>query len=200
MAARVVLSDDAWAAIKLAYEITDEAVEAIGLRFGISKDRIYKQLRREKWTKRSERDALRGADVPLPLVRPLLAGPVSPGVIVAAEITSAPPDEERPAETHEQRLERLHRIIDRLLLKLERTMANNPNMTPQDQEKTARAVTQTVTAMERVTELANTQGKVPETDGGQSHERAEADRMRREIAERLERLSAKFSDEPAKPE
>ena len=79
-------------------------------------------------------------------------------------------------------------------------MANNPNMTPQDQEKTARAVTQTVTAMERVTELANTQGKVPETDGGQSHDRAEADRMRREIAERLERLSAKFSDGPAQPE
>jgi hypothetical protein len=51
-----------------------------------------------------------------------------------------------------------------------------------------------------VTELANAQGKVPETDGGQSHDRAEAERMRREIAERLERLSAKWLDGTAKPE
>lgn len=74
------------------------------------------------------------------------------------------------------------------------------NMTPQDQEKTARAITQTVAAVERVTELANAQVKAPETDGGQSHDRAEAERMRREIAERLERLSAKWLDGAAKPE
>ncbi|OYW54604.1 MAG: hypothetical protein B7Y80_06045 [Hyphomicrobium sp. 32-62-53] len=201
MAARVVLSDDAWAAIRLAYETTDEAVEAIGLRFGVSKDRIYTQMRREHWPRRSQRKGQRVADVPPPVVWPVPAKPEMAGVPQAAEyIPAVPLDEERPAETHAQRLERLHRIIDRLLMKLERTMANTPNMTPQDQEKTARAVTQTVTAMERVTELANTQGKVPETDGGQSHDRAEADRMRREIAERLERLSAKFSDGPAQPE
>jgi hypothetical protein len=197
MAARVVLSDDAWAAIRLAYETTDEAVDAIGVRYGISKDRIYKQLRRENWPRRADRNLVREMVVAPPAVRFV---PAADDSQAAEHIPAVPLDEERPAETHAQRVERLHRIIDRLLLKLERTMANTPNMLPQDQEKTARAVTQTVTAMERVTELANTQGKVPETDGGQSHDRAEADRMRREIAERLERLSAKFSDEPAKPE
>ena len=197
MAARVVLSDDAWAAIRLAYETTDEAVESIGVRYAISKDRIYKQLRRENWPRRAERNIVREMIAPPPVSR---IGPAADDTQDVNQIPAVSLDEERPAETHAQRVERLHRIIDRLLMKLERTMANNPNMTPQDQEKTARAVTQTVTAMERVTELANTQGKVPETDGGQSHDRAEADRMRREIAERLERLSAKFSDGPAQPE
>lgn len=201
MAARVRLSGDAWAAIRLAYETTDEAVEAIGVRYGISKDRIYKQLRRENWPRRADRTLVREIVAPPPPVRFVpVAGPVADDTQAAEQTPAVSLDEERPAETHAQRLERLHRIIDRLLIKLESTMARNPNMTPQDQEKTARAVTQTVTAMERVTELANTQGKVPETDGGQSHDRAEADRMRREIAERLERLSAKFNDEPAKPE
>jgi hypothetical protein len=194
MAARFDPGAEVWAAIRLAYETTGEPVQAIAHRFGTGKDRIYKQAHREKWLKRSERKLISlDAVPPPPVVRieePLAAEPMP----------VVPSDSERPAETHEQRLERLHRIIDRLLIKLERTMANNPNMTPQDQEKTARAVTQTVTAMERVTELANTQGKVPETDGGQSHERAEADRMRREIAERLERLSAKWLDGADKPE
>lgn len=194
MAARVNLSVEAWAAIRLAYETTDESVEAIGLRYGISKDRIYTQMRRENWTRRSQRIGRPVADVPPP------PGPMAHEACAAAELAAVDLDFERPVETHKQRLERLHRIIDRLLMKLERTMATNPNMTPQDQEKTARAVTQTVAALERVTELDNTQGKVPETDGGQSHDRAEADRMRREIAERLERLSAKWLDSTDKSE
>ena len=202
MVRRVVLSDDAWAAIRRAYGTTDEAVEAIGVRYGISKDRIYTQLRRENWPRRVDRNLGRESVVPPPAVRLPAASVVRTADETQAAVSMPVVllDEKRPPETHAQRVERLHRIIDRLLMKLERTMANNPNMTPQDQEKTARAVTQTVAAMERVAELDTTRGQVPETDGGQSHERAEADRMRREIAERLERLSAQFSDDPGKPE
>lgn len=210
MAARVVLSDDAWAAVRAAYEGRDETVPEILVRFGIRKEQLYGRLTREKWQKRSDVTVRHATHIPP--AQPFTSAPALPASLsmrldaaadetqAAEQIPVSPPDAERPPETHAQRVERLHRIIDRLLVKLERTMANNPNMSPQDQEKTARAVTQTVTAMERVADLANTQGKVPETDGGQSHERAEADRMRREIAERLERLSAQFGDKPAKPE
>lgn len=193
MVVRVNLGVEAWVAIRLAYERSDEAVQAIGLRYGVSRDRIYTQMRRENWTRRSQRSGRPVADVPPP-------APMTLESCAAAETAAVDLDFERPVETHEQRLERLHRIIDRLLMKLESTMARNPNMTPQDQEKTARAVTQAVAALERVTELETTLGKVPETDGGQSHDRAEADRMRREIAERLERLSAKWLDSTDKPE
>ena len=212
--ARVILDEEAWAAVRAAYEDTDEAVYRIALRFGIARERIYDQAAREGWHMRSDRTVRRVADVPPPRTVPPpqasrfppLAGSTSASaedvtLIAGMEddvSSAAPADPDRPAETPAQRLERLHRIIDRLLARLESTM--DQNMTPQDQEKTARAITQTVAAVERVTELANAQVKAPETDGGQSHDRAEAERMRREIAERLERLSAKWLDGSAKPE
>jgi hypothetical protein len=205
--ARVVLEEEAWEVVRAAYEDTDEAVLSLALRFGIDRRRIYDRAERCGWRMRSERTVRRLADVPPRVVEPprarttrARAGRDDTNVADTQNVfrSAVSGDPERPAETHGQRLERLHRIIDRLLGRLESTMGQN--MTPQDQEKTARAVTQTVAAIERVTELANTQGKVPETDGGQSHDRAEAERMRREIAERLERLSAKWLDEAAKPE
>jgi hypothetical protein len=211
--ARVVLDDEAWAAVRADYEDTDEAVHRIALRFGIDRNRIFHRAARDGWRMRSERTVRRVADVPPRRTEPrrqlaVLPPPACPSAAID-EITlvadkenetrrAVPAEQDRPAETQGQRLERLHRIIDRLLARLESTM--DEDMTPQDQEKAARAITQTVAAVERVTELANAQGKVPETDGGQSHDRAEAERMRREIAERLERLSAKWLDGTAKPE
>ncbi|MCU0955298.1 MAG: hypothetical protein MUC37_11985 [Hyphomicrobium sp.] len=202
--ARVVLDDEAWEVVRAAYEDTDEAVHRIALRFGIDRRRIFDRAARFGWRMRSERTVRRLADVPPRVIEPPRprAAAVRPNENCAdtdKNCSSAMPvDPDRPAESHGQRLERLHRIIDRLLARLESTMDHN--MTPQDQEKAARAISQTVAAVERVTELANAQGKVPETDGGQSHDRAEAERMRREIAERLERLSAKWLDGTAKPE
>lgn len=211
--ARVILDEEAWAAVRVAYEETDEAVHRIAHRFGIDRSRIFYRAAGHGWRMRSERPVRRVADVPprrmetvLPapkLMQPAFASTDAEAASQAGaaenDLSSAEPvDTGRPAETPGQRLERLHRIIDRLLARLESTMGQN--MTPQDQEKTARAITQTVAAVERVTELANAQVKAPETDGGQSHDRAEAERMRREIAERLERLSAKWLDGAAKPE
>ncbi|MGE5267739.1 MAG: hypothetical protein ACM3L9_10270 [Deltaproteobacteria bacterium] len=205
--ARVILEEEAWEVVRAAYEDTDEAVLSLARRFGIDRRRIYDRAARCGWRMRSERTVRRLADIPPRVVeeprartRRARAGRDDTNVAdTENDFSSAGPvDPDRPAETHGQRLERLHRIIDRLLARLESTMSQS--MTPQDQEKTARAITQTVAAVERVTELANAQGKVPETDGGQSHDRAEAQRMRREIAERLERLSAKWLDGAAKPE
>jgi hypothetical protein len=208
---RVVLDDDAWAAVRVAYEDTDEAVHRIGFRFGISRVRIYDQAAKDGWRMRSERTVRCVADVPPPRPQPL---PVSVLVLQseAEEATSNFDQSSSPmpseasqhidwtGQTHEQRLERLFRIIDQLLARLESTMTRNPNMTPQDHEKTARAVTQTVTALERVIDFSDPK-KAPETsDGGKNNDSAEAERMRREIAERLERLSAKLHDGTGKSE
>jgi Zn-dependent M16 (insulinase) family peptidase len=110
------------------------------------------------------------------------------------------PIEDRPVQTHAERMERLYRIIDRLLEKMESNVINNPNMTAQEQERAAKALTSTMTAMERMTDIADPK-KAPETsDGGKTNDSAEAERMRREIAERLERLSAKLLDGAGKSE
>lgn len=212
--ARVVLDDDAWAAVRVAYEDTDEAVHRIGFRFGVSRVRIYDQAAKEGWRMRSEQAVRCAADVPprphLPQLVSAAGTPcgIEPSAEDAPDFDRSPVPVSsdtaigiaRPAQTHEQRLERLHRIIDQLLVRLESTMSRNPNMTPQDQEKTARAVTQTVTAMERVIDLGDPKKALETPEGGKTNDSAEADRMRREIAERLERLSAKLIDGTIKSE
>ncbi len=195
--AYAILCDDVWNVIRVAYETTEEPVAAIAGRFGISKSRIYDRAAREKWKKRSDRTRLNLEDV-----APADVPPPSDTINADTDVAAAC-DADRPAETHAQRLERLHRIVDRLLARLERTMERNHTMSPQDQEKTARAMTQTVAVVERLTELSNAQGQPPETsDGGKIDERADAERMRREIAERLERLGGKPTDgaTPGKPQ
>lgn len=199
---RVLLDADAWAAIRTDYETSDEPVHSIARRNGMSRDTIYDRAAEEGWRMRSRPRVRRAVEVPPPppTVRKVRRAAAARNRDAAAGTARGPTQTAGPALTHEQRLERLHRILDRLLIKLECFMDDNPDITPQEQEKAAKAVMQTVAALERVTELANTQGVVPETDGGQSHDNAEADRMRREIAERLERLSAKWLEGTAKPE
>ena len=123
---RVVLDDDAWAAVRVAYEDTDEAVHRIGFRFGISRVRIYDQAAKDGWRMRSERTVRCAADVPPPRPQPL---PVSVLALQseAEEATSNFDQSSSPmpseasqhidwtGQTHEQRLERLFRIIDQLL-------------------------------------------------------------------------------------
>lgn len=198
---RVVLDDDAWAAVRVAYEDTPESVTRILARFGIQRHQLYDRIAIENWRMRSSGVVKSAADVappvarPPPLLRfePATSDPVGEGI-------GCPIDGDRPVQTHAERMERLYRIIDRLLEKMESNVVNNPNMTAQEQERAAKALTSTMTAMERMTDIADPK-KAPETsDGGKNTDSAEAERMRREIAERLERLSAKLLDDAGKSE
>jgi hypothetical protein len=193
---RVVLDDDAWAAVRIAYEDTPEPVTRILARFGIQRHQLYDRIAIENWRMRSSGVVKSVADVAPPVARPpplLSSDPV-------IEATGHSVECDRPVQTHAERMERLYRIIDRLLEKMESNVVNNPNMTAQEQERAAKALTSTMTAMERMTDIADPK-KAPETsDGGKNNDSAEAERMRREIAERLERLSAKLHDGTGKSE
>ncbi len=224
------LDDEAWAEVRRAFEETKEPVIRIAARYGISRSAVYDQAARESWILRTQRQRQRRTAPPIQAARPqppagVPAGMVAPSAAAvptppdtglasepapeadnAAPVSAAPPTpaEEsapRPAESHAQRHQRFYRIIDRLLEKMEKNVTDNPDMSPQDQERSAKALSSTLTTMERVTdrhdELVKTEAK---PEGGASDGSSEAERMRREIAERLERLSAKWLESAQKPE
>lgn len=224
----VSLDEEAWAEVRRAFEETKEPVTRIAARYGISRSAVYDQAARENWILRTARK--RRATPPIQTARPQPSGGAPAGMVVppvpavptppdtglasepapeadnAAPVSAAPPTpaEEsapRPAESHAERHQRFYRIIDRLLEKMEKNVTDNPDMSPQDQERSAKALSSTLTTMERVTdrhdELVKTEAK---PEGGASDGSSEAERMRREIAERLERLSAKWLESAQKPE
>ena len=202
--ARVGLDVATWAMVRVAYEDTSESVSRIITRFGLGRQQLYDQIAIENWRMRSTARVKTPADVPLRSIPHARAPPQTAapdGETARPPVSGTAPRHDTPAQTHAQRLDRLHSIVDRLLEKMESNMTNSPDMSPQEQERAAKALTSTLTAFERVTDLAEAQSKAPETsDGGASHDSAEADRMRREIAERLERLSAKWLETTVKPE
>jgi hypothetical protein len=221
----VSLDVEAWAEVRRAFEETKEPVTRIAARYGISRSAVYDQAARENWILRTARK--RRATPPIQAALPQPSGGAPASLVVpavpapglagletgsgseadnAAPVSAAPPPpaEEavpRPAESHAERHQRFYRIIDRLLEKMEKNVTDNPDMSPQDQERSAKALSSTLTTMERVTdrhdELVKTEAK---PEGGASDGSSEAERMRREIAERLERLSAKWLESAQKPE
>jgi cytochrome c1 len=216
------LDEEAWAEVRRAFEETKEPVIRIAARYGISRSAVYDQAARENWilrtaprrraavgTASTTHMATTSAGPPASASVAALAAPageteLQPETGDAARIVPPPPDAEpapRSAESHADRHQRFYRIIDRLLEKMEKNVTDSPDMSPQDQERSAKALSSTLTTMERVTdrhdELVKTEAK---PEGGPSDGSSEAERMRREIAERLERLSAKWLESAPKPE
>jgi hypothetical protein len=178
---RMVLDDETWADIRRAYEETTEAVRLIAVRYGVARSTVHDRALRENW--RPRKTGVRRISQPA-------AAAVSMALVPDFELEPFTP---RPPDTAEERLARFYRIIDRLLEKMERNVSNAADLSPQDQERHARAVASTLSSMERVTELAgDLLPATASTEGDAGHANAEAERMRREIAERLERLSEKW--------
>jgi len=169
------LDEATWVEVRYEFESGTLPVRRVASMYGITHAAIYDRAGREGWRLRSERGR-RGS-----------------GLRRGRGMT-------RPAETHEERHQRFYRIIDRLLEKMESNVINSPDLSPQDQERSAKALSSTLMTVERVTELAGEMLKGgAKAEGDTSDGDAEAQRMRREIAERLERLSARWL-EGAKPE
>ncbi len=67
---RVVLDDDAWAAVRVAYVDTAEPVTRILARFGIQRHQLYDRIALENWRMRSSGVVKSAADVAPPVARP----------------------------------------------------------------------------------------------------------------------------------
>lgn len=217
----MILDPETWAEIRRAYEETVEPVRGIAARFQIARSTVQDRAAREQWSPRQKfvrrvsppapvyrprPQAPPPATPPRIGVPPSVVGPPAPApetVLDDAADPCADPGEAssepivrglpRPPDAPAVRIERFYRIIDRLLEKMEQYVSNTPDMPPQDQERHARALASTLTTFERVSDVAGEALDLgPKPEGETTNGSAEADRMRREIAERLERLSAKW--------
>ena len=189
--------DETWAAIRAAYEESDQSVRGIGRAFNVDPTAIRDHAVRYGWRLRPKTAGCR------PAVKTAAAS--ADGIAGGGADKDAGPARAGPArlepDTPEVRVLRLLRVIDMQIDNMERLMSSGEALSPQDQERNARAMAATLSNLEKATETAKELLK-PEartTDGEAHHERTEADRMRREIAERLERLSETWLKQ-SKPE
>jgi hypothetical protein len=95
----------------------------------------------------------------------------------------------RSAPTKKSLVQRVYNTIDGELTKLEK----QKGLTSQDRERASRALSQMVNALEKAVEMQREMTKTKTSGGGaKSRESlAHAEDLRREIAERLERLNRK---------
>lgn len=168
------VSDDAWADVRRAYEQSAASITEIGKSAGLTRQRIAARAKKEGWVR------------------------------AVASTASAPPDEDvsqqpRTATTRAslptrgaQRalIGRLYRAISLKLEHMEKKMASGKARSAQDEERESRALATLINNFEKVTEAVAELGKDRDTQRTTRRASADAERMRREIAERLERLGS----------
>jgi hypothetical protein len=173
-----------WAEIRRLYAETDEPAQRIALRFNVAPSTLSQRAMKEGWPK-EHRLGKRVTLSPPPLS--------APPPDVPAETNSETKKKRRRARkprepmTHEERIRRLLTLIDIQLEQLEHDMTSKEHMTEQESVRAARRYDAVVGSLEKVTEI-DTQ-YVRTGSAGQS---SSADELRREIAERLERLNAQW--------
>ena len=176
-----------WAEVRVLYEGGELLVRDIAERFGITDRTILERARTGSWLRRAGRTAK-------PVGRKGPEAPVPPG---------------HPTRAVRQALiRRLYKAIDIKLKHWEDRMAGGEELSPADSERMAKEVTTMISGFERV---AETEGAIEKRDaqsttaGSGAHAKrgkrrgtadtnaaggpeSDAERMRREIAARLERL------------
>jgi hypothetical protein len=164
------LTQQQWAEVRRAYIETSESVRSITARYGISRWSLHDRIKAEGWP---QRRAHRGA----PAKRSFAATTI---------------------EVRRRLIRRLFRILESKLELMEQRMQTQledpekANLVPAgERERDARAVATLVRSLDKVTEIAadldNTSGGKPNSvDADELF--AEADRFRRELAERLSKF------------
>jgi hypothetical protein len=171
-----IVDAETWAEIRKAFEETTEAVQSIASRFGVGRSTVQGRASREHWGPR-----------PQPGVR-VVPPPAAPSPELFAMAVRMEP---RAPDGAEARIRRMLGIIDLQLDQMESRMTSGQPMTTQDEERQARAFGAIAGNLEKVTEAAADIFREPGRDGA-GNGKPDAERMRREIAERLERLNAQW--------
>lgn len=165
----MALSKAAWAEIRRLYE-TGETADALAERFGVTRRTVLTHARNEKWTATDVAAGSAGC-----------AGAPRPEAVATLG--------ERAAL-----IRRLYRAISLKLEHMETRMASGETRSAQDEERESRALATMIRNFEKVTEVAADFERAREPGAPEpGHRRTssaapDAERMRREIAERLERL------------
>lgn len=166
-----------WAEVRLAYTGSAEPLKTIAARFGLTPQRIGLKAKREGWTRASP---ARSAAAPRDTAQdqPPARRTASRGRRGTLPTRSA----------QKAVVARLYRAITLKLEHMEMRMASGEARSAQDEERESRALATLISNFEKVTEAVA--GLDRERDAVRAAGRAgtDAERMRREIAERLERL------------
>jgi len=181
------VGDETWAEVRLAYADGSAPLKDIAARFGLTPQRIGTKAKKEGWTRSPgpERGARRK---PATRRKPAREQPkiASAG---AAKPGTAKQSGRLPTRAAQKAvIARLYRAITVKLEHMEKRMASGEDRSAQDEERESRALATLINTFKKVTEAVTGL----EDERGASRARgaagADAERMRREIAERLERL------------
>jgi hypothetical protein len=170
------VDDDTWARLREAYETASEPLKAIAAREGISVQRLVARARADGWSARPKAKARPGT----PAVQ--THGPA--GLKVKKKKHTGLPTH----GTQRALIGRLFRAISLKLEHMEKRMASGEARSAQDEERESRALATLINNFEKVTEAVAELDKERDAPRSARGANADAERMRREIAERLERL------------
>ena len=165
------LTQQQWDEVRRAYVETSESVREIAARFGISRWNLHDRSKAEGWPRRRPR----------------------PGASAKRSLSAATIDVRR------RLIRRLFRILEteidlmesRMHKRVEDLASGKDDVPAAEREREARAMANFVRSLDKVTEIAadldrTTDGRGESTDADELF--AEADRFRRELAERLSKF------------
>ena len=182
------VGDETWAEVRLAYADGSVPLKDIAVRFGLTPQRIGAKAKKEGWARSPGPKPGRRITASTPGE----AAPAQPESASAAHATpsnAAKPRGTLPTKTAQRAvIARLYRAITVKLEHMEKRMASGEDRSAQDEERESRALATLISNFEKVTEAVAELEDNRGASRARSAAGADAERMRREIAERLERL------------
>ena len=184
-----------WAEIRRCYEEDGLSFLSLSIRFGPGRSTIQQHYMKEGWVRRPRPPR----PEPLPLSIEPDGGTPLPSSPAAAATRARP--KRQVTDTPEQRIARLFHLIDIQLDNLEILMTSGDPLSAQDEAHKSRAFTTVVSNLEKVNEAAASLTPAGELANGAERNdvHLKAEKLRRDIAQRLERLNAQWNAQ-AKPE
>jgi len=173
------VDDETWAAIRRACEAGAASLTSIAAGYGLTRHRIAARAKKEGWGRRPTGAGRAAAPASK-------RDPKPPAAAAAPAMTGKGGLPTRG--TRRAVVGRLYRAISLKLEHMEKRMASGEARSAQDEERESRALATLIGNFEKVTEAVAELDKDTGAPRGGSRGRADAERMRREIAERLERL------------
>ncbi|MCH9806596.1 MAG: hypothetical protein K0U74_02585 [Alphaproteobacteria bacterium] len=191
------LNEAAWSEVRHAYLAGGETVAAIAARYGISEGAIYRRARRDGWAKRKSKTTTKLNQQGKP-DQSAANQQQSPKHVPTKTDNHKPKTKKKKATgkskspaTKAELIERLYDAIDAKLGRLENRWQDAEEISAAESERETRELGSMIRSFEKVAAFAKTlqgridkQRKTPVVDAG------DAERMREEIAQRLERLCA----------
>lgn len=175
------VDDETWAAVRRAYDDPNATLSEIAARFALSRQRIVARAKKDGWPQRQPARK---------------SGGTESGKVSTRRQSSLPTRGAQRAL-----IGRLYRAISTKLEHMEMRMASGEVRSAQDEERESRALATLINNFEKVTEAVAELDQDKNRGAAAGSVGADAERMRREIAERLERLGGGGTSggEPRKP-